>query len=344
MQIAFAQLLFFYQSHIFCQPEVISRLIRNLWCCTTQKTSYPFLRRALLLTEPCALCPDKIRRSRHQTLAHKHESWGHVRADLVKRTGLARQETRIAPPRHVFLMNLKGAARHGEDFVDRRRIPFSPRGPGALVYLPAHSEWSGWDEGDPTASYLLVSVKREFIEQTLGDATRSRLPALGPSIGFRDNTMEMALQKIGMELKHPDPTSKIMVESQVAQLWVQLHRRNGNYRESAKGGLSAFGLKRVMSMMELSPDERPTLDDMAKSVGVSRYHFTRAFFQSTGTTPQAHMAKRRVERSADMLRSTDLSATAIAYECGFGSSGHFSVAFKKAWGVSPIEFRRLWRL
>ncbi|WP_031214341.1 helix-turn-helix transcriptional regulator, partial [Mesorhizobium sp. LSJC255A00] len=78
--------------------------------------------------------------------------------------------------------------------------------------------------------------------------------------------------------------------------------------------------------------------------GVSRFHFWRAFKQSTGMTPHAFIAQRRLEQAADMLRSTSLSATEIAMECGFGSSSHFTTAFKRAFGAVPTEFRRNCRI
>ncbi|MBY5775484.1 helix-turn-helix transcriptional regulator [Rhizobium leguminosarum] len=288
--------------------------------------------------------PDQIRPSRYKTLVHEHESWGNVRADLVKRTGLQRQETRIAHSRHTFLMNLKGEARLGENFIDGRRISFAARRPGSIVYIPAHSEWTGWDEGDATASYLLVSVEREFAACTLGEIASDRLAELPPSIGFRDGTIEMALQKIAIELKYPDPISVTMVESQAAQLFVRLVRLNGLNQEAVRGGLSSFDLKRAIGMIETSGHQRLSLGDLAREIGVTRFHFCRAFKQSTGMTPHAFIVQRRLKRSSDMLRSTDLSATEIALECGFGSSSHFAIAFKRAFGTSPTEFRRSCRV
>lgn len=292
------------------------------------------------MVETFCLDPNEIRPSQHQTLTHQHDSWGKVRADLIKRTGLERQETRISHGRHIFLMNLKGAARRGEDFVDGRRIPFAPRQPGSIIYIPADSDWTGWDEGDATASYLLVSVECEFVDQTFGGIPSHRRTELQPSIGFRDSTMEMALQKIAIELKQPDPISATMVESQATQLFVQMIRSKGIPHEPAKGGLSSFDLKRAVALMESLSDTRPSLSDLAKEIGVSRFHFWRAFKQSTGMTPHAFIARRRLERSAAMLRSTRLSATEIALECGFGSSSHFANAFRRAFGTSPTEFRR----
>ncbi|MER8751634.1 AraC family transcriptional regulator [Mesorhizobium sp. M1050] len=291
-----------------------------------------------------ALDPTENRRSRHQSLAHKYENWGSVRADVVKRTGLERQETRILQPNHVFLMNLKGTACRGEDIVDGRRIAFLPRRAGSTIFMPAGSDWSGWDEGDATASYLLVSIEKGFADDVFAGMARHRPAVLPPSIGFRDGTVELALQRIALELKQPDPISATMVECQATQLLGQMFRLNGFHQEPAKGGLSSFDLKRAVDMIETLSDGRPTLADLAKEIGVSRFHFWRAFKQSTGMTPHAFIAQRRLEQSADMLRSTNLSATEIAMECGFGSSSHFTTAFKRAFGAGPTEFRRKCRI
>ncbi len=290
------------------------------------------------------LDPNENRRSRHQSLAHKYESWGSVRADVIKRTGLERQETRILQPHHVFLMNLKGTACRGEDIVDGRRIAFLPRRAGSIIFMPAGSDWNGWDEGDATASYLLVSIEKGFADEVFAGMARHRPAVPPPSIGFRDGTVELALQRIALELKQPDPISATMVECQATQLLVQMVRLSGVHQEPAKGGLSSFDLKRAVGMIEALSDGRPTLADLAKEVGVSRFHFWRAFKQSTGMTPHTFIAQRRLEQSADMLRSTNLSATEIAMECGFGSSSHFTTAFKRAFGACPTEFRRKCRI
>jgi AraC-like DNA-binding protein len=263
-----------------------------------------------------------------------------VRAHIVKRTGLARQETRIAPDQHSFLINLKGGARSGEDFVEGRSVGFTPRRPGSVVFVPAHREWSGWDEGDATGSYLFVSVDTTFIEEALGS---KHLAGLKPAIGFRDNMIEDSLQRIAAELNNPDPISVTMAESQAVQLFVQLLRLNGVGLEPAKGGLSPLNLKRINAIIESRPANPPSLEELVREIGVSRRHFFRAFKQSTGKTPHSYVAEHRLKRAVDLLRTTDLSATDIALGCGFASSSHFTVAFKQALGTGPSEFRRRWR-
>ncbi|WP_439632344.1 helix-turn-helix domain-containing protein [Shinella sp.] len=292
------------------------------------------------MTETRDFDPGEARRSDHSTLVHQHLDWGVVRADIVKRTGLARQETHVSALQHSFMINLQGEARAGEDFVGGRRVAFTPRRPGSVVFLPARSEWRGWDEGDETGSYLFVSIDPAFIDRAIGS---DHIACLRPAIGFRDATIEACLQRIAAELKNPDPISVIMVESQAIQLFIQMVRLNGIGPEPAKGGLSPFDLKRVVAIIEDRLGDPPSLDEMAGEIGVSRRHFFRAFKQSTGKSPRSYVATRRLERAVDRLRTTELTATEIAFECGFASSSHFTYSFKRAYGTGPLEFRRRWR-
>lgn len=290
--------------------------------------------------ESVCLDPRAIRKSRQRSFVHRYMDWGQVRADVIKRTGLERQETSLARSSHVFIVNLQGAVHYGEDVVDGRRLPFAPRRAGSLIYVPANSEWTGWDDGEATAAYLLVCVEPELAADVFAEKKRYRLPNPQPAIGFRDSAVEMALQRIALEVTNPDPLSLTMVQGQAMQLIVQMTRMHGLARSPAKGGLSPFDLRRALEIIE-TPGRAPTLPELANAVGLSRFHFWRAFKQSTGMTPYAFMAKKRLEKAAEMLRATKVSATEIAFDCNFASSSHFTTAFKRAFGVTPTEFRVL---
>jgi AraC-like DNA-binding protein len=292
------------------------------------------------LSETREFRPDDVRRGDRRTLVHRHMDWGSIRADLVKRTGLARQETQLAPKNHVIMINLRGEAKTGEDFVDGRRVAFTPRRPGAITFLPAHSAWSGWDEGDKIGSYLLVSIRRAFITKSFGI---DHFPELKPVIGLRDPVISASLQLIGAELANPDPISVMMVESQAIQMFVNLVRRHLIGLEPAKGGLSGFDLRRIFAIIEGRLADPPSLEEMAGEVGLSQRQFFRAFKQSTGKTPHSYLVDHRLQRAADLLRTTNRTATDIALDSGFASSSHFTATFKKAFAVNPLEFRRNWQ-
>jgi AraC-like DNA-binding protein len=85
------------------------------------------------------------------------------------------------------------------------------------------------------------------------------------------------------------------------------------------------------------------LAEIAGSSGMSPRTFYRIFHQATGQAPKAYLKRVRIERAAEMLRTTDASVTEIAYAVGFDDSNFFAREFRKGEGHSPTEYRRRWQ-
>ncbi|WP_433478502.1 helix-turn-helix transcriptional regulator [Spirillospora sp. CA-142024] len=79
---------------------------------------------------------------------------------------------------------------------------------------------------------------------------------------------------------------------------------------------------------------------VAARAGYSRYHFVRLFSEVYGETPGAYLARRRIERAQDLLRTANLTVTEICVLVGFTSLGTFCTRFKRQTGMTPTEFRR----
>jgi AraC family transcriptional regulator len=86
------------------------------------------------------------------------------------------------------------------------------------------------------------------------------------------------------------------------------------------------------------------LADLAALVGLSPYHFARAFKASTGSAPHRYLMERRVERAKELLATTGQSVTEIAHACGFASSQHLATVFRRFVGTTPKQYRRDSRL
>ena len=84
------------------------------------------------------------------------------------------------------------------------------------------------------------------------------------------------------------------------------------------------------------------LEVMARTAGLSKYHFHRLFTATYGITPAAYVSERRVERAQDLLRSANLTVTEVCHAVGFSSLGSFSSRFKEVVGESPRQFQQRW--
>jgi AraC-like DNA-binding protein len=79
--------------------------------------------------------------------------------------------------------------------------------------------------------------------------------------------------------------------------------------------------------------------EIAQAVGTSPARFSERFKRETGLTPADALRRLRCERARDLLRTSQLPVTDIAFRLGFRSSQHFARVFRKYTGISPREFR-----
>lgn len=83
-----------------------------------------------------------------------------------------------------------------------------------------------------------------------------------------------------------------------------------------------------------------SVEGLAARCGVDRSQLFRIFKRRLGLSPQQYIIQYRLERAAELLRSTGLSVTQVQYSCGFGDLCHFSRLFKSRYGLSPAAYQR----
>ena len=274
-----------------------------------------------------------------RTIAHEQRTWRHVRADLVRRTGLGAEEIAVQSDRHLVLLNLKGSSERGEHFLDGKRTGFVSRRPGAVLFLPAGFRWSGWEVGASTGAYLSITIDPAFVTDVFSRVAINTLPTLSPDLGCEDAIMMSAARGIGEEIHDHSLLSTVVVEGHVATLFAQLFRRQKYVAKTRKGGLAAPSLNRVIEKIDADLTDDLSLSQLAALAGLSVPHFCRAFKQSLGCPPHAFIVTRRLERAKEYLRLSSMPITDVAFSCGFSSSSHFANTFRRETGMTPQDFR-----
>ncbi len=99
-------------------------------------------------------------------------------------------------------------------------------------------------------------------------------------------------------------------------------------------------LKRMITYIRSHYSEQITLEDIAKAGGMGKTACTGIFKKCAGSTPIAFLMRYRHSKAAELLRETDMSITAIAYETGFSGASYFAENFRKIMGCSPRDYRR----
>jgi AraC family transcriptional regulator, exoenzyme S synthesis regulatory protein ExsA len=100
----------------------------------------------------------------------------------------------------------------------------------------------------------------------------------------------------------------------------------------------------IETIMEMNFCHNLPLEAFAQMCHRSLSSFKREFRKHFGTSPGKWLLERRLEHSANLLQTTEMSVTEIMLECGFEELSHFSKAFKEKFGQSPSLYREAWTL
>lgn len=98
-------------------------------------------------------------------------------------------------------------------------------------------------------------------------------------------------------------------------------------------------VRQAAHYIEQRMDSLPTLDAIARYVGLGRRQLTRAFQQSLGISPMEFQRSLRVEYGAWLLVHSHSSITQIAMDCGFSDGAHFSREFRARFNMCPRQYQ-----
>ncbi|MEU6424696.1 AraC family transcriptional regulator [Microbispora sp. NPDC046973] len=96
----------------------------------------------------------------------------------------------------------------------------------------------------------------------------------------------------------------------------------------------------ALRLLHDRPAHRWTVAELAAGAGMSRAAFAERFRSMVGEPPLTYLTGWRMTLGADLLSDTDATVAAVAREVGYEDAFAFSVAFKRAHGVSPSAWRR----
>jgi AraC family transcriptional regulator len=123
---------------------------------------------------------------------------------------------------------------------------------------------------------------------------------------------------------------------------VALRLLGGRQRpDEGKGrGLAPWQTKRIQDYLDAHLCEEVSLASLADLLGISTYHFCRAFKRSTGVPPYRWLVGRRMAHAARLLTETDWPIVHISAEVGYADASAFASAFRQHQRFAPSEYRR----
>lgn len=157
---------------------------------------------------------------------------------------------------------------------------------------------------------------------------------------LHDATVEGVLDSVMSEVQAGNPNGALYSDGMLMMLAASLLRLTQRNLAPQRGGLAAWQVKRAQDYLADHLSSPVTLAELAAVVGLSPYHFARAFKVSTGDTPHRCHMRLRVDFARDLLSRTDMTVTDVALSVGFDSSQALARVFRKMVGRTPSAWRR----
>lgn len=85
--------------------------------------------------------------------------------------------------------------------------------------------------------------------------------------------------------------------------------------------------------------EQPTLDEIAKKVHLSPYHFQRLFTEWAGVSPKKFLQYISLQHAKQILNNTQSTLFDTAYQTGLSGTGRLHDLFVKIEGMTPGEYK-----
>lgn len=87
------------------------------------------------------------------------------------------------------------------------------------------------------------------------------------------------------------------------------------------------------------PGRNYTIDDMSKELSLSRSRFQHLYSETFGISVTQDLIRSRMKRSAELLKSTELSVREIGTLVGYPNTAYFIKLFGRTHGCTPVRYR-----
>ncbi len=200
--------------------------------------------------------------------------------------------------------------------------------PMSIIYKPAQKIHSNKFH-HRGARCLNIEFTEDWIE---------RLAEIGLKLDHNINTKSYhnnsIITRLRYELKMNDKYSEIIIEGLLIELLADI-MRSDEYNEKAP---TPAWLNEITNYIDSTLDERVSINQLARKVGVHPVHLINTFKKHYHITPGEYLRQKKIDLVCRELSKSNKSLIDIALQFKFSDQSHFNKFFKKYVGVTPSQY------
>ena len=100
-------------------------------------------------------------------------------------------------------------------------------------------------------------------------------------------------------------------------------------------------LEKAIDFIKNNLDKDLSIQSISQSIHISQSVLYKYFHNYFGCTVGEYINTKRIEKSIELMKNTDLSIEEISQSVGFTSATYYGRIFKNKKGITPLKFRKL---
>jgi AraC-like DNA-binding protein len=180
----------------------------------------------------------------------------------------------------------------------------------------------------------LPSVLQAFVAGTLDHAAVRRLPLSPTLLRCLDDLLSCDCE--GRTRRH-------YIQSKAMEIFCNVFDALGvedGFGSHEASALTSRGVLKAQSILMKNFVSPPSLDDLAREVGLSRTALTAGFRAIVKRSVFGYIQELRMQHALTLLQEPGSSITQVAFAVGYTHVSSFSVAVQRRLGVTPRDLRR----
>jgi AraC-like DNA-binding protein len=279
--------------------------------------------------------PDAAR-LRVRTLANESISVTEIQ---VNRNGFGMTEPIPYQDAGMLAVQLRAIAFH-EAMTDDKPVPVYDIRPGDTLFYDMRR--------DPRANVMTRShslhfvLPRKLIQEIAAAIEGNLIDGFRPATGdiVRDVRLARLARSILPVLRNPERASALFTSHFALALGIYACWRYGGMLapQQPTGELCKLQIRLSQEIIAANLDGGIALGEVASLCGLPTRRFLTAFRDTLGMSPYQWLQVRRLELARTLLRGRKHEIVEIATLCGFADEAHFSGAFSRATGLTPVDW------
>lgn len=223
---------------------------------------------------------------------------------------------------------------------------------GDLVFVN-HGQTHGFTPDTSGMTYINIMLNLNFISEKLVNSDNAfEMLTLSAYDDIRDGIdtginvvsfsgdeleeVDMVVDRCLAEYKQKKPAYIAVLKGYIGVLLAKM------IRKMQLGGSNMNGVDiwtDIQAYINENLSEKLSLQQLAEKCFYNPSYFSRMFKEKYGITLKEYIINARINRAAELLKTTGASIECIAADCGFTGKSAFYKAFEKQFGITPLAYR-----